>query len=121
MEMVVKKAEADATIIGPTIVPIGIIPGCCIVGVRYSRDTVWRGRLGSTGSIRSNRGVRIVRSGRAWRYGRPALFGNGVRRRRGTVSGRWRARHKLIAVCGVRLIRAAPRKLCRSSHCNDCG
>jgi len=51
-----KAAEADATVIGPTIVPVRIIPGGIVV-IRYGCDTAWPGWLRSTGSVRSNRGV----------------------------------------------------------------
>jgi hypothetical protein len=51
-----KAAEADATVIGPTMVPVRIIPGGIGV-IRYGRDTAWRGWLRSTGNVRSSRGV----------------------------------------------------------------
>ena len=50
-----KAAEADATGIWPTIVPVRIVPGAIVV-IRYGRDTAWRW-LGSTGSVRSHRGL----------------------------------------------------------------
>ncbi len=52
-----KAVEADATVIGPTIVPVWIVAGGIVV-IRYGRDTAcWCGWLGSAGSVRSNRGV----------------------------------------------------------------
>ena len=119
-----KAAEADATVIRPTIIPVRIVPGGIVVDrFRYGRDTAWRGRRGSTGSVRSDRGVQSARRRRGWRRGRVrGTFSGrgGARRRRGADSGgRW-ARHKIVAVCLDRLIRATG-KLCRSNHRNDRG
>jgi hypothetical protein len=120
METAAKETVEADDAIGPAIVPIGIIPGIRIVS-GDGRNTVRRGRLRSSGRFRSKRAVKSIRSGRGWRRGRRTFFRRGgVRRRRGANNGRWRARHKLIAVCWDRLVRAT-RKLRRSNHCDDRG
>ena len=67
MEMATKEtAEADDAKIRPAIVPIvpiRIVSGVWVV-IRYGCDTVWRGRLRSTGRLPSNRGVKSMRRGR---------------------------------------------------------
>ncbi len=121
MEISANEAvEANATVIGPIIVPVWVVPGGRLV-IRYGHDTPWRGWLGSAGRVRSNRGV--WSSGRGWRGGRVrGTFSGrgGIRRRRGAAGGRRWARHKIVAVCRDRLIRATG-KPSRRNHRNNRG
>ena len=118
METAVNKAaEANATVIGRTIVPVRIVPAgiaVVVLVVRHRHDTVCCWRRRSTGSVRCARGGRSASSGSRRRHGRAqGTLRCSVRRRRGGGSGRRRARHRIVAVCRHR---RATGKLYCSNH-----
>jgi hypothetical protein len=113
-----KAAEADASVIGPTIAPVRIISGGIVVVVRYGDDTVCGWRRGSIGSGGSARRGRSAGSGSGRRHGRTrwTFFGrDGVRRWRGAGCSRRWARHRIVAVCRGSLRRATG-KLCSNQR-----
>jgi hypothetical protein len=113
-----KAAEPNATVIGPTIVPVRMVPGgIIVVVVRYGLDTVCRWRRVSTGSVRAAGGGRSASSGSGRPRGRArgTFFGRGgVGRWWGASNGRRWARHRIVAECRNSLRRATS-KLC-SNH-----
>jgi hypothetical protein len=85
-----KGVEANATVIGPTVVPVRIVSsGIAVAVVRNRHDAVCCGRRGSTGGVRSARGGRSASSGSRRRHGLArGTLRCSVRRRRGARSGR---------------------------------